>query len=71
MAIARTDIMTLQTAVRMLGIDSDVLPRLRKELEGKALKHLGWQDDRGWFYREEDIIQAFEELVLEEEARRA
>lgn len=62
MPVARTDIMTLPTAVRRYNLDARTLRRLYTLLQGKELKHLGWQEHRGWFYRTQDIDIAIERV---------
>jgi hypothetical protein len=62
MSLTRNDIMTLLAAIRAFDLDPETLVALRKRLLGKELRHLGWQDDRGWFFRTDDIVKALEHL---------
>lgn len=62
--LSRDDIMTLRAAIRAFDLDHASLVALRKRLVGKELRHLGWQDDRGWFFRTEDIVRELEGLRI-------
>ncbi len=62
MPLSRDEIMTLEEARNAYDLTPRMIIRLRARLEPQALKHLGWQGERGWFYRIRDIEGALDEL---------
>jgi hypothetical protein len=62
--LTRDDIMTLQKAAKRFGLDHTTRAILQEQLEPVALRHLGWQDDGGWFYPIDAIIQELEQIAM-------
>lgn len=67
--MTRDEIMTLAAAGEAFVLDRATRAALQTRLRKKALHHLGWQENRGWFYRVTDIHAALNRI--EGERRRA
>ena len=66
--LTRDDVMTVYEAGRRYQLDQATTRWLRRKLDGKALRYLGHQGERGWFYRLQDIEKALAQLGTREEA---